>query len=134
MPLILLRTRWPTATCWWSTYRYGFGQLMSFITPINLRFLPSNPVIVSSLMLDHQDKINRALQPLQFIGFSRMPRNHNDVVVENTLSLYTTFEMLTVLFGFIIFMGAITGVACVCTGRKRYVWRRRWRWWWRIDC
>jgi hypothetical protein len=72
-------------------------------------------------MLDHQDEINRALKPLQFIGFSRMPKSHGDVVVENTMSLYTTFELLTVMFGFIIFMGAITGVACVCTGRKRYV-------------
>lgn len=50
-----------------------------------------------------------------------MPKSHGDVVVENTLSLYTTFELLTVMFGFVIFMGAITGVACVCTGRKRYV-------------
>lgn len=71
-------------------------------------------------MLDHQDEINYLLKPLQFIGFSRLPRNHNDIIVENSLSLYTTFELLTVLFGFIIFMGAITGVACVCTGRKRY--------------
>lgn len=72
-----------------------------------------------SLMLDHQDEIHRELKPLQFIGFSRMPKSHSDVVVENSMSLYTTLELLTVLFGFIIFMGAITGVACVCTGRKR---------------
>lgn len=72
-------------------------------------------------MLDHQDEINHALKTLQFIGFSRMPKSHGDVVVENSLSLYTTLEMLTVLFGFVIFMGAITGVACVCTGRKRCV-------------
>lgn len=71
-------------------------------------------------MLDHQEEINRGLKPLQFIGFSRISKSHNDVVVENTMSLYTTFELLTVLFGFIIFMGAITGVTCVCTGRKRY--------------
>lgn len=76
--------------------------------------------ICISLMLDHQDEINHELKPLQFIGFSRIPKSHNDVVVENSLSLYTTFELLTVLFGFIIFMGAITGVTCVCTGRKRY--------------
>lgn len=75
--------------------------------------------LLMNLMLDHQDEINHELKPLQFIGFSRIPKSHNDVVVENSLSLYTTFELLTVLFGFIIFMGAITGVTCVCTGRKR---------------
>lgn len=73
-------------------------------------------------MLDHQDEINHALKQIQFIGFSRMAKNYkNDVVVENSFSLYTTFELLTVLFGFLIFMGAITGVVCVCTGRKRCV-------------
>lgn len=72
-------------------------------------------------MLDHQDEIGRELQTLQFVGFSRMPKNRGDVVLEGSLSLYTTLELLTVLFGFVIFMGAITGVACVCTGRKRCV-------------
>lgn len=70
-------------------------------------------------MLDHQDEINHTLKPLQFVGFSRIPKNQYDVVVEHSFSLYTTFELLAVLFGFFIFIGAITGVACVCTGRKR---------------
>ncbi|XP_050532304.1 cadherin-89D isoform X2 [Daktulosphaira vitifoliae] len=91
--------------------------LLYAIDPITNELADSD--MLMNLMLDNQDKINYFLKPLHFLGFSRIPKKHGEVSVENSFSLYTTFELLTVLFGFLIFMGAIVGVACVCTGRRR---------------
>ncbi|XP_050427900.1 cadherin-89D [Adelges cooleyi] len=91
--------------------------LLYAVDPITNELADSD--LLMNLMLDHQTTISNTFKPLHFVGFSRMPKKYGDVVVEHSFSLYTTIELLTVLFGFFIFMGAIIGVACVCTGRRK---------------